>query len=208
MSKSRIHISPISYLHTIAVTNVSSRKSLATNLRGHLGVYFLASFANFFLTMPQYLAISNAVASYLPVDPGTAALITSYGRGPGIVLALVENSLVFQGVLAVLVATLAMSSAIGTGRRWAYAFLGVVISSFVGYWLGTKFLNVLDWISTLQNNRVDSSNTYSALFWFGLATTICYVLMILILRRSYGKLSEKTLGFSQTRESQAPISRT
>ena len=191
------------------MTNVSSRKSLATSLRGHLGVYFLASFANFFLSVPQYLAVSNAVASYLPVDPGTAAaLITSYGRGPGIVLALVENSLVFQGVLAVLVATLAMSSAIGTGRRWAYAFLGVVISSFVGYWLGTKFLNVLDWVSILQNNRVDSSNIYSGLFWFGLASTTCYVLMILILRRSYRKLSEGPWVFSQTRESQTSISRT
>lgn len=77
--------------------------------------------------------------------------------------------------------------------------MGVVISSFVGYWLGTKFLNVLDWISTLQDNRVDSSNTYTGLFWFGLASTICYVLMILVLRRSYGKLSERRWVFNQTR---------
>ena len=91
----------ISNLHTIAVTDVSSRKSLATNLREHLRVNVLASFANFFLSASQYLAISNAVASYLPVDPGTTALIAGYGRGPGIVLALVENSLLFQGVPAV-----------------------------------------------------------------------------------------------------------
>jgi hypothetical protein len=173
------------------VTSMSIRKSLATNLREHLGIYVLASFSNVFLSVSQYLTISSAVASYLPVDPSTAALITSYGRGLGIVLALVENSLVFQGILAVLVAILAMSSATGTGWRWAYAFSGVVISSFVGYWLGTKFLSILDWISTLQNNRVDSSNTYAGLFWFGLASTICYVLMILVLRRAYGKLSER-----------------
>lgn len=176
---------------TFDVTDLSIRKSMRTNLGEHLSVYVLASFSNVFLSVSQYLAISSASASYLPLDPGIAALITSYGRGPGIILAIVETSLVFQGVLAVLVVTMATSSAIGTGLRRVYAFLAVVISSFVGYWLGTKFLSVLDWISTLQNNRVDSSNTFAGLFWFGLASTVCYVLMILVLRRSYGILSER-----------------
>lgn len=54
-----------------------------------------------------------------------------------------------------------------------------------------KVLGVLDWISSLQNNRVDSSNTYMGLFWFGLASTVCYVLMIVVLRRSFGKRSER-----------------
>jgi len=180
------------------VTNLSIRKSLATNHREDLTVYVLASFSNAFLSVSQYLAISSAVASYLPVDHGTASLITSYGQGPGIVLAIVVNSLVFQGILAVLVATLVLSSSTGTGWRWAYAFSGVVISGFVGYWLGTKFLSILVWISTLQNNRVDSSNTFAGLFWFGLASTICYVLMILVLRRSYGRLSERYRMVKQT----------
>ena len=173
------------------MTNLSVRKSLGTNLREHLSVYVLASCANFFLSVSQYLSLSSAVASCLPLDPGTAALITSYGRGLGIVLALLESPLVFQGVLAILVVTLAMSSAIGTGWGVAYVFSGIVISSFVGYWIGTKFLSILDWISTLQNNRVDSSSTYTGLFWLGLTSTISYVLMILVVRRSYGKLSER-----------------
>jgi hypothetical protein len=147
--------------------------------------------SNIFLTASQYLAVS--VASYLPVDPGTSALITSYGRGPGIVLALLPNSLLFQGILSVLVLTLALSAIVKTGWRWAYAFLGVVVSGFVGSWLGAKFLVVLEWISTLQNNRIDSSSPYSSLFWLGLAASICYVLMIVFLRKSYGKLSEKHL---------------
>ena len=177
---------------------MSIRNSLTTNLREHLSVYLLASFSNIFLSVSQYLAISSAIASYLPVDPSTAALITSYGMGPGIALAMVENSLVFQGILAVLLATLAISSATRTDWRWACAFLSVVISGFVGYWLGMKFLSILDWISTLQNNLVDSSNTYTGLFWLGLASTICYVLMILVLRRSYGRLSERYLVLKQT----------
>jgi hypothetical protein len=167
------------------------RKLPATIIREGWAIYVLASISNAFLSVSQYLAVSTAVASYLPVDSGTAALITSYGRGAGIVLALFLNSLIFQGILAVLILTLALSAIVKTGWRWAYAFSGVVVSGFVGYWLGAKFLVILEWISTLQNNRVDSSNTYASLFWFGLAATISYIAMILVLRRSYGKLSDR-----------------
>jgi formate/nitrite transporter FocA (FNT family) len=161
---------------------------VATRLREYLGVYILASMSNIFLAASQYLAVSAAVASYVPVDPGTSALITTYGRSPGIFLALLLNSLVFQGFLLALVLTLALPAI--ASWRWAYALLALVISGFVGYWLGAKFLVVLEWISTLQNNGVDSSNPYSGLFWFGLAASICYILMIILLRKSYGKLAE------------------
>ena len=168
-----------------------SGKFLAASLRENSGIYVLASLSNAFLIMSQYLAVSAAVASYLPVDSATAVLIASYGRGLGIGLALFLNSLVFQGILAVLVAMLALASIVKTGWKWAYAFSGVAVSGFVGYWLGAKFLAILEWISTLQDNRVDSSNPYAGLFWFGLAATICYLAMIVVLRKSYGKLAER-----------------
>jgi hypothetical protein len=175
------------------VRSLQYRKLLATSIREHLPIYILASLSNAFLAASQYLAVYAAVASYLPVDSGTSALITGYGRSPGIVLALLLNSLVFQGILAVLVVTLALAAIVKTGWTWVYVFSGVVISGFVGYWVGVRFLIVLDWISTLQSNRIDSSNSYSSLFWFGLAASICYVLMILVLRKSYGKLAETRL---------------
>ena len=170
-----------------------SRSLLATSFREQLGVYVLASLSNIFLAASQYLAVSAAVGSYLPVDPGTSGLITNYGRGPGIFLALLLNSLIFQAILLFLILTLALSAIAKTGWRWAYPFSGFVVSGFVGYWLGAKFLVILEWISTLQNNRVDSSNPYSGLFWFGLAASTCYVLMILLLRKSYGRLAETHL---------------
>ena len=166
-------------------------KFLAASLRENSGIYVLASLSNAFLIISQYLAVSAAVASYLPVDSATAVLVASYGRGLGIGLALFLNSLVFQGILAVLVALLALASIVNTEWKWAYAFSGVVVSGFVGYWLGAKFLAILEWISTLQDNRVDSSNPYAGLFWFGLAATICYLAMIVVLRKSYGKLAER-----------------
>jgi hypothetical protein len=88
---------------------------------------------------------------------------------------------------------LALSGISRTGWRWAYPLLGLVVSGFVGYWLGAKFLSVLEWISVLQNNRIDTSSPYSGLFWFGLAASIFYVLMIILLRKSYGKLAENHL---------------
>jgi hypothetical protein len=87
---------------------------------------------------------------------------------------------------------LGISAIVKTGWRWAYAFSGVVVSSFVAYWLGAKFLVILEWISTLQNNRVNSSNVYASLFWFGLASAIFYLAMILVLRKSHGNLAERT----------------
>ncbi len=75
----------------------------ATKVREHLGVYLLASLSNAFLASSQYLAVSSAVASYLPVDSGTATLIAAYGPGLGIFLAVFLNSLVFEGILAALV---------------------------------------------------------------------------------------------------------
>ena len=120
-------------------------------------------------------------------------MITSYGRVLGIILVLLLNSLVFQGILGVLVVILAVSSVANAGWKWAFTLSGVAISGFVGYWLGAKFLAILEWISALQNNRVNSSDTYAGLFWFGLAATICYVAMILVLRKSYDKLAQKYL---------------
>jgi len=156
-----------------------------------LGTYLLGSLSSAFLTASQYLAVSSAVSSYLPVDPGTSTLITSYGRVLGIILVLLLNSLVFQGILSVLVVILAVSSAANAGWKWAFTLSGMAISGFVGYWLGAKFLAILEWISALQSNRVNSSDTYAGLYWFGLAATICYLAMILVLRKSYGKLAER-----------------
>src|SRR5207237_10688083 len=115
----------------------------------------------------------------------------AYGPGLGIFLAVFLTSLVFQGILAALLVILSLSAVLKTGWRWAYPFSAVMVSGFVGYWLGARFLAVLEWISTLQNNRVDSSNAYTSLFWFGLASTIFYLAMILVLRKYYKNLQEK-----------------
>src|SRR5438876_6544997 len=93
----------------------------ATNLRENLSVYLLASLSNAFLASSQYLAVSSAVASYLPVDSGTATLIAAYGPGVGIFLTVFLNSLVFQGILAALLVLLSLSTVLNTGWRRSYS---------------------------------------------------------------------------------------
>ncbi len=163
------------------------------NAREHVAVYILASISNILLTIPQYLAVYSAVHSYLPVQGSTAGLIARYGVSLGVVFDFIATVLVFQGILAVLVLTVAASSNARTGWRWLYALSAAFVTGYVGYWLGAKFLRDLEWVSLLQNSGIDSSGVYSSLFWFGLGATICYVGMILVLRKSYGKLTSTRL---------------
>ena len=91
--------------------------------------------------------------------------------------------------MAVLVIGLPWSASSRRGWGWQYVLTGVFISTYLAYHLGGKFLNALGWIGVLETSGVNVSGVYGDLFWFGLGTTICYLLVILVLRRSYGKLA-------------------
>jgi hypothetical protein len=68
-----------------------------------------------------------------------------------------------------------------------------LFSAYLAYHLGGKFVNALGWIGLLETSGVNVSGVYGDLFWFGLGTTICYLLVILVLRRSYGRLMARFL---------------
>jgi hypothetical protein len=175
------------------------RELLRINAREHLATYALATLANFLLTLPQYLAVKTALDMGINPKGSTASLITQYGSGTGLVLDFLRSGLIFQGVMAVLVVGLAGSASSQRGWRWQYALTGLLVSTYLAYHLGGKFLNALGWIGVLDTSGVNVSGVYADLFWFGLGTTICYLLTILVLRKSYGKLAlgrpeEKRLG--------------
>lgn len=151
-------------------------------------VYTLATISNLLLSIPEYLAVRSAALSFIPLDSGTARLVASYGIGLGLVLDFLWTLLIFQGILAIVSLALIGSALIEKGWRWLYVLAGVIVTAFVGYWIGSKFLLTLNWISLLQNSGIDSSIIYTELFWFGLGTSVCYVIMILVLRRSYDSL--------------------
>jgi hypothetical protein len=166
------------------------REILNVNAREHLAIYALATFANFLLSVPQYLAVNTALDLAVNPKGTTASLIAQYGSSNGLVLDFLRSGLIFQGVIAVQVIGLVGSASSRRGWKWQYPLTGVFVSTYLAYHLGGKFLNALGWIGFLETSGVNVSNVYGDLFWFGLATAVCYLMGILVLRRSYGKLKE------------------
>jgi hypothetical protein len=158
------------------------------NPREHAAILVLGSLSNLFLSIPEYLAVRQALVSYTPVDPSTAHLVSVYGLDLGLELDFLWTLAIFQVILVAIVLVMATTPYLKSGWRVAYVFSGIVVWGFVGYWLAAKFLRALDWISLLQNSSVDASTVYSELFWFGLLAAIFYVAVILVMRRSYDKL--------------------
>lgn len=170
------------------------------NMREHLTIYLLATLSNLFLSIAEYLAVRQEVDSYLPLDPGTARLISTYGTGLGLGLDFLWTLTIFQAILTVIVLTMTLVPLLNRGWRVSYIFSGLVISGFVGYWLGAKFLRTLSWVSQLENSGIDAMGVYSDLFWLGLAAAVCYVTMILVLRKSYDKLVAEGLRIGTNRD--------
>jgi hypothetical protein len=168
---------------------LSFRELLRVNAREHIAIYLLVTLANFLLSVPQYLAVSTALELAINPKGSTASLIAQYGSSSGLFLDFLRSGFIFQGVMAVLVIGLIGSASSRRGWRWQYALTGVLVSIYLAYHLGGKFLNALGWIGVLDTSGVNASGVYSDLFWFGLGTTICYLLAILVLRKSYGKLA-------------------
>lgn len=160
------------------------------NAQEHLTAYLLATASNLLISIPLYTAARAGAIGLLSPGGSTGRFISAYGIGWGITVDFFWTLLVFQCILAILVLTIAGASLMEKGWRGPYAFSALVTAGFVGYWLGARFLQTLDWVSLLQNSGIDSRGIYSDLFWYGLGATIFYVAMILVLRRSYNKLSE------------------
>jgi len=171
------------------------------NGREHWTVYFLATASNLFLSVPLYIAARAGALALLPVTGSTSRFISFYGVSWGITLDFLWTLLVFQGILAVLILTVAGTTLVEKSWRLLYVFSALFMSGFVSYWLGARFLQTLSWVSLLQNSGIDSSGVYSELFWYGLGATICYVAMIVVLRRSYNKLAELRSSPALTRSS-------
>lgn len=169
-----------------------SRRSLGNyNVRDHWTVYFLASAANLFISIPLYIAARTGVLALVPVTGSTGEFVSVYGVGWGIVVDFLWTTLIFQGIVACLVVVAAATTLVERGWRWLYIFSAFIVCGFVGYWLGARFLQTLSWVSLLQEKGIDSHGVYSDLFWYGLGATIFYVAMILFLRRSYDRLKER-----------------
>ena len=165
------------------------REALGVNKREHLLVYSLSSLANLFLTAPQFQAVNNALDLGIRPQGMTGTLISKYGSTNGLLLDFASGILLFQAVMAVLIIGASVTASSRKVWRWQYPVTSILVASYLAYHLGGVFLNALGWIGVLETSGENVSGVYANLFWFGLAATICYLVSILFLRRSYGKLT-------------------
>src|SRR5881409_135312 len=59
---------------------------LRSHGREHLAIYSLATLANFFLSVPQYIAVNTALELAVIPKGTTASLIAQYGSSTGLLL--------------------------------------------------------------------------------------------------------------------------
>jgi hypothetical protein len=172
---------------------LSLRELLRINAREHLTIYALASLANVLLSLPQYLAVNTALELSINPKGSTASLINHYGSSTGLTLDFLRSAFIFQGIIAILV--MGVAGSMLSRRRWRpqYVATSSLVSAYLAYHLGGKFVNALGWIGLLETSGINASGIYADLFWFGLGTTICYLLVILVLRKSYGRLMVRFL---------------
>lgn len=159
------------------------------NRREHLAAYFVASLANLFLSVPQFQAVNDALELGIRPAGMIGTLVSQYGSTWELLLGFASETLIFQGIIAVLVIGVSVAASGGSTWKWRYSITSILVAAYLAYHLGGKFLNALGWIGLLETSGVNVSGVYGNLFWFGLVATICYLITILFLRRSFGKLA-------------------
>jgi hypothetical protein len=140
-------------------------KTTKHNLQVHLMTYLLATLAIFLLLLEQSELASRA-----------NSLSTS-----------LADILVEQVVLAVLLGLLLVTYG-RTRIRWQYALSAILFAGYSGTRLAAAFSQTLGLVPALENEGVPISDYQGTFYLLALASAICYLLTILLLRRSYGRL--------------------
>jgi uncharacterized membrane protein len=142
-------------------------KLLALNLREHLTIYLLASLANGLLLFEQSQLASRAG---LPVD-------------------IVGIALFQQLVMGILILGVLAASYSRTHRRWFYVIASILLAAYSGSRIASAFSASLELVRPLESKGIPISDYQGGFYLLALGAAISYVLMILLLRRAYGRLS-------------------
>src|SRR5213594_5257246 len=138
------------------------------NLQFHLMTYLLVTLAISLLLLEQSQLASRANAQSTSL----------------------ADILVQQGVLAVLLGLMLVTYG-WTKIRWQYVLSAILFAGYSGTRLASAFSQTLGLVPALQNMDVPISDYQGTFYLLALASAICYLLTILLLRRSYGRLSLK-----------------
>ena len=137
------------------------------NINVHLAVYILASVAIALLLYEESELVSQA---------GVQADIL----GP----ALLQQAIMTILLLGLLVPTYAWSR-----KRWPYPLASILFAGYSGTRLAAAFDTTLELVPTLEARGVPISDYQGTFYLLALVAAFSYLLMILLLRRSYGRLS-------------------
>jgi len=136
------------------------------NISNHFAIYVLSSLAIGLLLIEQAQLSSRA---------GVQANIL----GP---------VLVQQSIMAVLILGLLTPAYTWTRQHWPYALACILFAGYSGSRLAAAFNATLGLVPTLDSEGVPISDYQGTFYVLALSAAFCYLLMILLLRRSYGKL--------------------
>ncbi len=139
---------------------------LKLNAREYLLAFILASLAYNLLLFEQSQLASRA------------------GQGVDIPI-LVFSQELFLGIL---VFALAFTGVARVAWRWLYVGASGFFAGYAGLSMISRFTATLELVPILASNGVPISDYQGSFYFLALIAAISYLLVILILRRSYGKL--------------------
>ena|SRR2546428_1466042 len=160
------------------------------NRRDYIIAYGLASVSYLLILIPQYNTLDRIMALNARIpESSISILIQMYGSMLGVQLSILSAVLAFQAISGVL---LVLTSRMGRARkawRGKYVITSMSFIGYVGYSLGIGFLTSLGWTSILTSLNVDVSPILQSYYLFNLCAAICYIGVVLVLRRTYTRLS-------------------
>jgi len=107
----------------------------------------------------------------------------------GVQLSILSAVIVFELISGALLFLTSRMGRARAGWRWKYMIVSVSFMGYVGYMLGIGFLTSLGWTSVIASMNVDVSPILQSYYLFNLEASICYLRVVLVLRRTYTRLS-------------------
>ncbi len=95
---------------------------------------------------------------------------------------------VHELLLTILIFGVTSAGTARRGWRWRYVAFSLLFSGYVGYNMATRFISALELVAPLQSKGIGVSDYLGFFYPLALASAISYVLIVLLLRRAYGKL--------------------
>ncbi len=133
------------------------------------------------------------IAAYVLASVADILLLTvlsQLGSRAGVRVDLVRLVALHELVLAILMVGVVYSGVVRSGWRcWQYVTTSILFSGYVGYRMATRFIAALELVGPLETKGVVASEYLSFFYSLSLGSTVCYMLMILVLRKAYGRLA-------------------